>query len=60
MDFSEIKNKGKAELQEMLSELKTEMRELRFKALTKQLKTVDRVRKVRQSIAQISTLLNQK
>lgn len=59
MDFTELKNKNAVELADLLAELKAEQRELRFKALSRQLKQVHRPAEVKRKIAQIMTLLKQ-
>ena len=59
MDFAELKIKTAAELKELLAGLQAEQRELRFKALSRQLKQVHRPAEVKRTIAQIMTLLKQ-
>jgi ribosomal protein L29 len=60
MDFKELKNKSQAELHRFLGELRDKVRELRFKDSNRQLKNVREIRKSKQEIAQILTLLNNK
>jgi len=57
MDFSEIKTKTKKELNELLAEQKNELRQLRFKIQSQQLKQVNKVKIVKKIIARINTLL---
>lgn len=58
MENSEIKNKSKKDLQELLSEKQDKLRELRFQTNEAQLKNVRGIRMVRKDIAQILTLIN--
>ncbi|MFA6393659.1 MAG: 50S ribosomal protein L29 [Patescibacteria group bacterium] len=58
MEMKEIKNKSQAELNRLLSEFRDKLRDLRFKDASKQLKNVRDIRKVRQDIARIMTVLN--
>ena len=58
MDISEIKNKSKKDLQEMLGDTRDKLRELRFKTNEAQVKNVRGIRKARKDIAQVLTLLN--
>lgn len=57
MDFSEIKNKNKKELMELLAEQKNELRQLRFKLQSQQLKQVNKIKIIKKTIARISMLL---
>jgi len=57
MDFSEIKNKSKKELQALLTEQKNELRQLRFKIQSQQLKQVNKIKIVKKIIARINTVL---
>lgn len=57
MDFSELKNKTKKELNELLVEQKNELRQLRFKIQSQQLKQVNKVKIVKKIVARINTLL---
>ncbi len=57
MDFSELKNKTRKELNELLAEQKNELRQLRFKIQSQQLKQVNKVKIVKKIIARINTLL---
>ncbi|MFZ4631847.1 MAG: 50S ribosomal protein L29 [Patescibacteria group bacterium] len=58
MEFKELKNKDKKELQELLVVNREKLRELRFKDSNKQLKNIREIRVVRNLIAQVLTLLN--
>lgn len=60
MDFKELKTKSEKELRTMLKEQKEKLRDLRFKAANRKLKTVTDVRKARVLIARILTVLNTK
>ncbi len=60
MDFKELQNKSERELHDLLAEKRDLLRELKFKAKENQLKNVTEIRKVRRTIAQILTLLNNK
>jgi len=57
MDFLELKNKTKKELNELLAEQKNELRQLRFKIQSQQLKQVNKIKIVKKIIARINTLL---
>lgn len=58
MDFKELTNKKEADLQNMLAQKRNDLREMRFKAHSGQLKQVRDMRSVRKEIAQILTALN--
>lgn len=58
MEFKELKNKDKKELQNLLVVNREKLRELRFKDSNKQLKNIREIRVIRNLIAQILTLLN--
>jgi ribosomal protein L29 len=58
MKFEELKNKSESELQKILSEQRERLRDLRFKDANKQLKDVRVIRKTRNTIARLLTLLN--
>ena len=60
MDIRDLKSKSSKELQQMLVEKRNEIRELRFKISEKQLKDIQVIRKARETVAQILTLLNQR
>ncbi len=58
MEFKDLKNKDKKELQGLLLSNREKLRELRFKDSNKQLKNVREIRVIKALIAQILTLLN--
>lgn len=58
MDFKELKTKDKSELLKSLDATREKLRELRFKDSNKQLKNIREIRVVKNTIAQILTLLN--
>lgn len=60
MEFKELKTKDSKELQKLLSANQEKLRELRFKDSNKQLKNIREIRVMRNLIAQILTLLNNK
>lgn len=60
MEFKELKKKSESELHKILAEFRDKLRDLRFKDANKQLKNVREIRKVRETIARILTLLNSK
>ncbi|MFH1426190.1 MAG: 50S ribosomal protein L29 [Candidatus Kerfeldbacteria bacterium] len=59
MEIHDLKKKTEEELKQMRSDLKNELRDLRFQAANMQLKNVRKIRTVRKDISRISTLLNQ-
>jgi ribosomal protein L29 len=58
MEFKELKNKEEKELQKILSQTREKLRDLRFKDANKQLKNVREIRKAKETIARVLTLLN--
>jgi ribosomal protein L29 len=58
MEFKELINKEKSELEKLLASSRNKLRELRFKDSNKQLKNIREIRSVRQLIAQILTTVN--
>jgi ribosomal protein L29 len=60
METKELTNKTPAELQKLLAQYREKLRELRFKDSNKQLKNVREIRRVRENIARIFTVLNTK
>lgn len=60
MDNNELKNKSVKDLEEMLVEKRSKLRDSRFGVNSAQLKNVRDVRKTRKDIAQILTLINSK
>ena len=60
MDFKELKTKSEKELQNLLASERSRLLEMRFKDSSKQLKNVRQIRVIRNTIAQILTLINSK
>jgi len=60
MDFKELKTKSEKELQNLLASERSRLLELRFKDSSKQLKNVRQIRVIRNTIAQVLTLINSK
>lgn len=58
MEFKELINKEKSDLEKLLATDRSKLRELRFKDSNKQLKNIREIRVIRQSIAQILTIIN--
>lgn len=58
MEFKELVNQTKDELQATLLSTREKLRELRFKDANKQLKDVREIRVLRHLVAQALTLLN--
>jgi large subunit ribosomal protein L29 len=58
MELKELKTKSEAELHRLLAESREQVRELRFKDASRQLKDVREIREVKKLIAQILTLLH--
>lgn len=57
MKYSELQNKNKSELMEMLKELKIKLGKLRFELSGNTLKDVSQIKKTKQDIARIATTL---
>jgi ribosomal protein L29 len=60
MEFKELKTKKLSELHNILAEYRDKLRESRFKDANKQLKNVREIRKIRNIISRVLTLLNNK
>ena len=60
MKFKELKNLKESELQHLLAETRSKMRDMRFKLASGQLKGVREIRTSKKLVAQILTLLNNK
>lgn len=60
MKFKEIKDKPKTELERMLKDEREALREMRFKVANRGLKSVRNIRKAKQTVARILTLINKK
>jgi large subunit ribosomal protein L29 len=58
MEFKELKKKTESELHKLLEQSRDKLRDLRFKDANKQLKNIREIRQIRETIAQILTLLN--
>ena len=58
MEFKDLKKKSTSDLHTILNDSREKLRDLRFKDASKQLKNVREIRKVRETIAQVLTLLN--
>lgn len=58
MKSSELKNKGKNELTNMLSEMKAKMAKLSFELEANTLKDTSQIRKAKRDIARILTVIN--
>ncbi|HNW55606.1 MAG TPA: 50S ribosomal protein L29 [bacterium] len=58
MEYRDLQNKSEHELHLMLAEKRVELKDLRFKSASNQLKAVRSIRTVRQLIARVLTLLN--
>ncbi len=58
MEFKELKNKEEKELQKILAQSREKLRDLRFKDANKQLKNIREIRRTRETIARVLTLLN--
>jgi len=58
MEYRDLEGKKEHELHLMLAEKRTELKDLRFKIASNQLKAVNQVKLVRQVIARVLTLLN--
>lgn len=57
MDFADIKTKNTAELKSLLAEKADELREMRFKLQSQQLKTVNKISEAKKMIARINMVL---
>lgn len=60
MEFSEIKTKNASELNDLLAEKKEELRVLRFKLQSQQLKQMHKINDAKKFIARIKTALTVK
>lgn len=58
MDFDEIKTKNAAELKSLIVEKSNELRELRFKLQSQQLKAMHKVRDTKKTIARLRMVLS--
>ncbi len=57
MQWEDLKNKGKKELEELLSETRNELRSLLFQTHSRQLKQVHKIDLVKKTIARITMAL---
>lgn len=60
MKMSELQAKGEAELTKLLSELRDQARDLKFKVHSKEVKKTQTLGAVKKDIARILTLINAK
>jgi len=60
MELKELRKKTEKDLHKLLAESREKLRVLRFKDTNKQLKNIREIRQIRETIAQILTLLNNK
>ena len=60
MDFADIKNKTISELQTLLSEWREDLRALRFKAHSRELKQIEKLHELKKMIAQTTSVLADK
>jgi ribosomal protein L29 len=60
MDFADIKTKNTAELKSLLAEKADELRDMRFKLQSQQLKTVNKISEAKKMVARISMILTAK
>lgn len=58
MEFKELKNKSKDELNKILSDSRDKLRDSRFKVANRQLKDVSSIKKIKKDIARILTIFN--
>ena len=58
MEYKELKKKTEQELHRLLAESRDKLREMRFKDANKQLKDVRSIRKLRVTIAEALTIIN--
>lgn len=58
MDFKELQTKTMKEWQTLLAEAREKLRQLKFKDTNKQLKNVREIRRQRQLVAHLLTLIN--
>lgn len=58
MEYRDLQAKSEHELHLMLAEKRTELKDLRFKNASHQLKAVREIRTIRQLVARVLTLLN--
>ena len=60
MEWEDLKNKSKAELNELLAETGYELHGLSFQAHNRQLKQVHKIKLLKKTVARISALLRSK
>jgi large subunit ribosomal protein L29 len=60
MKFNELKNKSVNDLQKGLAEMREQLRELRFKVSSDQVKNIRQIREIKKNIAQTLMLLRSK
>jgi len=59
MDIKELRNKKTSELHATLAELRNQLREYKFKVHEGQLKTVDKIKKIKKDIARVLTVIKE-
>lgn len=57
MDFADIKTKNTAELKALLAEKADQLRDMRFKLQSQQMKTVSKISETKKTIARIKMVL---
>jgi len=60
MEFKELIKKNEKELQALLAESRDKLRDLKFKVAARQLKNIREIRVVKELIARVLTVLNNK
>ena len=60
MKISDIRKKDEKELNKMLAQERNELRELRFKVASKQVKNYKEIKDRRKNISRIKTVMNEK
>lgn len=60
MQWEDLKNKSKTELNELLTEIGYELHGLSFQAHNRQLKQVHKIKQLKKTVARISALLRNK
>lgn len=58
MNIKELQNVSKTELHKVLADKRNELRELKFRMHEGQLKTIDKIDKIKKDIARVLTVIN--